>query len=328
MKKKQAAAEAYDTACLDALWVKFAESFDKYAAMLPCTRILNHIGEANLMNCSNVLMYSAPGFPIDLVWTAMIERIFKIKLNSIEKTYDKEVIYMESPYHFHIDMALPYQTMSLSKLSGFLKDIIMHRCIEPGRRHVMVISSLEKLLKTESNSSQAFRVFLEKYSANVLFICTTSAISSIEKPLQSRFMAIRVPAFTNDQINEILVDIGLPELMNIDTHACSRNVAFCMYMSYLLKTGREVDNIRYPFLRELLEPSLDSIRTLAARLHAYNASFADIASDLTMIWYDMSAEIVAIAADIDHKDAQTDGNRRSLYIEYFLISVVDIAILK
>lgn len=328
MKKKQATAATEDAPlCLDALWVKFADSFDRYAEVLPCTRILNNIRREHILDCPNLLLYSAAGVPIDLVWVSLIQRMFQVKLNTIEKTYDKEVIYTESPYHFHIDIALPYQTTSLTKLTGFIKDIIVHRCIEQGCRHVMVISSIDKLLESNYGSSQAFRMLLEKFSVNVLFICTVSSISSVEKPIQSRFMAIRVPAFTNDQINDILEDLGLPQLINIDTHACSRNVAFCIYMSYLLKTGRDVDSMRYPIIRDILQPpsssrpSLDSIRTLAATLHAYNASLADIANDLTLIYYDMAAEIVSLAAAIDHKLAQTDCIRKSLYIEHLLTTV-------
>ena len=316
-----------ESGCLDVLWGKFAQSFDTYSAAKPYTQILKKIGRENLLDCPNLLLYSCHGFPLDLVWTSLVQRIFQIKLNSTEKTYDKEVIYGESPHHFLIDMAIPHQSASVAKLTGFIKDIIMHRCIDQGCRHVMVISSFEKLLSSDSDSSRAFRVLLEKYSSNVFFICTTTTISSIEKPLQSRFLGVRVPAFTNDEINNILIDIGLPQLMNIERHACNRNIAFCMYMSYLLKTGHEVDNIRYPMIREVLAnsvPSLDSIRNLAAQLHGYNASIADIANDLTIIWYGREAEILNIAASIDHINAQTDGNRKSLYIEHLLTAVVDL----
>ena len=330
MKKKTSASASSDvdeSSCMDALWAKFADSFDKYSDTQPYTHILKKIGRDNLLDCPNLLLYSAPGFPLDLVWTSLIQRLFQIKLNSTEKIYDKEVVYSESPHHFLIDMALPHQSASLAKLTGFIKDIIMHRCIDQGCRHVMVISSFEKLLNSESDSSRAFRVLLEKYSSNVFFICTTTAISSIEKPLQSRFLGIRVPAFTNDQINNILTDISLPQLMNIERHACNRNIAFCIYMSYLLKTGRDVDNIRYPMIREVLVnavPSLDSIRNLAAQLHGYNASLADVANDLMILWCSKQTEILDIAASIDHINAQTDGNRKSLYIEYLLTAVVNL----
>ena len=98
-------------------------------------------------------------------------------------------------------------------------------------------------------------------------------------------------------------------------------------MSYLLKTGRDVDNIRYPMIREVLVnavPSLDSIRNLAAQLHGYNASLADVANDLMILWCSKQTEILDIAASIDHINAQTDGNRKSLYIEYLLTAVVNL----
>ena len=347
-KQKQTAAAAAlaadETAYLDALWSKFAGSFDRYAADLPCTRMLNNIDKACMLDCSNILLYSATGVPVDLVWTSMIQRIFNFKINTTEKIYDKEVIYYESQYHFHVDMSLPYQTTSMTKLTGFIKDIIIHRCICPTHRHVIVITSIDTLIRTDSDASRALRVLLEKYSANVWFICTTTAISSIEKPLQSRFIAVRVPALTNDQINNILVDLWMPQLMNIDTHACSRNVAFCIYLSYLLHTNREVDDIRYSFIRETMANcetmanretmancetmaspqqvvTMDAVRKLAARLHAYDASLLDITNDLTIIYPERAGEIVTVAAAIDHKHAHTGGIRKSLYIEYLLASV-------
>lgn len=306
---------------LDEAWSKFARDFDsKYADWLPCARALKSLGETGFNGCPNLLFYSA-GFPINLVWMSLLQRVHSTAIPSNAKTWDKDLLFNESKYHFELDMSLPQQSKSLSKITDFIKSIASHHCMT-GDRHVMVISHIEHLFETGGcggdNAAQAFRVLLERYSSNIIFICTTAKITAIEKPLISRFLAIRVPLFTESQISQILGDLALSQPFVPLQHR--RNIAYCIYAAICDKHKvRDSPELHFPFLLDYPSASIDQLRSLTHKLHALDASISHITSDLAFLAPPHKKEyITRIGAQIDHMLACTDGNRKSLYIEYLL----------
>lgn len=302
---------------LDSYWKEFTDRYeDKYAEYLSCSGVINNLARNGLSNCPNLLMYSA-GFPMKLVWTSLLTRVFGPFTPKDSKIWEDDVVFQESAFHFEIDMALPSQSRNLGKITSFLKNIVTHKCIH-NDRHIIVLSNIEHLLKSDKAASQMFRVILERFSSNVMFICTTNCVSSIEPPLLSRFTIVRVSSFTSKQIHHILTDIGLP-LPPVGTTTC-RNIAQAIYLSYTSNTSQ----LRYPFILEIYQqaPSIEQTRALAHKLYAYDVSIGSLVTDLTLICNkDYRCEIVSLGAKIDHLLAQTDGNRKPLYIEYFLNAV-------
>lgn len=306
---------------IDTVWSKFACDFDdRYFNWLACSGALQSIGRTGFNDCPNLLFYSA-GFPINLVWMSLLKRVHATSIPSNAKTWDKDLLFNESNYHFELDMSLPQQSKNLCKITDFIKSIASHRCLT-GDRHVMVISHIEYLLEKggcgSDNAAQALRVLLERYSSNIIFICTTAKITAIEKPLVSRFLAIRVPLFTESQISHILGDLGL-SMQLVPLHH-RRNIAYCIFAAVCNRHKvRDTPELHFPFLLDYPSASIDQMRSLTHKLHSLDASIAHITSDLTFLAPPHKKErIISIGAQIDHMLSCTDGNRKSLYIEYLL----------
>ena len=310
------------TARLEAAWKNFTTNFETYFSLLPCKATVDNLVRGGLAGCPNLLFYSA-GFPTHLVTAYLLTKLYGHHKTE-PQTWDKEVIYSESPYHFDLDFAIPTQTANLEKINTLVKEIITHKCIH-NDRHIITLHNIDVLLRN-LGAFQTFRVFLERYSANVIFICTTSKIAHIEKPLLSRFLSIRVPLFTHDQIRAILNEVGLPESPPIPPSA-ECNLAYYMYASVAVPQRDEGAPLRYPFLRDYFgnsPASIDQLRMLTQKLHGYDVSIADLTFDLMSLCKPDSAEreiVLHIGVSTDRLLAATNSNRRPLYIESLLNAV-------
>ena len=316
---------------LDEAWARFEERFEIYFASLPCGRIIDKLVNGGMDGCPNILFYSA-GFPSQLVYNIFLQKMFNngqpLALHS--KTWDKDLMYTESLHHFEIDLAIPTQCKSLDKLACFIREVVTHKCIH-NNRHVMVFANIEHLTKAGEGASQAFRVFLERFSNNVMFICTSDNISGIEKPLISRFMPIRIPLFSVETVRSIIHDVGLPVVPTEGIPSrMSRDLPYCMYVAWLTHIEKPIYRngqvIRYYFLLDYFgpgcHPTIDQMRSLAQKLHNVDATMSDITLDLmTLCKESYKAKVLELGAKTDHHIAITHGNRKSLYIEHFLNAV-------
>lgn len=317
---------------LDRYWHKFCTNFKNYVRMLPCNSLIENLtahGSSGLHGCPN-LLFHAVDFPIDLVWEHLLQSLYGSYTHT-PKQWDKDLMFTETPYYFHIDMSIPNQSKNLTKITNFIKEIVNHKCIH-NDRHIFVLTHIDHLLQSEKGSSQAFRVLLERFSSNAIFICTTKSISNMEKPLISRFVPVRIPQFTTEQIKHILQDIGIQasnDMSNILDRE-NRNIAYCIYAAIVhssTKTNTNTNTVnvlRYPFLTDYIgsktKPTLEQLRSLTAKIHAYNISLRDLTLDIMNMNNDISAKlyILQTGSQVDHLISKTDGNRKALYIEYFL----------
>jgi hypothetical protein len=322
MKPKEVA--AIDARLRDA-WALFEQRFDRYVENLQCYNIIRNIISNGFVGFSNILLYSA-GFPSHLIISHMIRAIFNESThNGCAKIFDKDVMYHEYPYHFEVDCMNPMQTKSIEKFAGFIKHIASHKCIHSDR-HVMVMLNVDAVVR---DSAQSFRVLLERFSNNVIFICTTNVLSAIEKPIVSRFMCIRVPLFTTEQIQHILEDIGFEpsECAAVANFTDHRNLPYCMYVAAMSRYQQTQCNLRYPFLldywgSDCSKPTLDQLRSLTQKIHNLDIAIPNLANDLIKISKDRyKANVISLCTAVDHWIALTDGNRKSLYIEYLVNSL-------
>lgn len=79
------------------------------------------------------------------------------------------------------------------KIIEFINSIIYTNTIDNNKRTI-ILCNIEQV---DYDTSSAFRIILERYSTSNVFIATTVKISSIDKPIISRFMLIRVPVDQN-----------------------------------------------------------------------------------------------------------------------------------
>jgi hypothetical protein len=300
---------------VDTAWNVFIDKFDTYFEQLPCKKPIDSLCSAKFAGCPNVLLYSA-GFPVHLVIKNMISQMFG-SYSLSPKTIDT-IIFDESVYHFEIDFSLPTQCLELEKINEFVKNIIIHSCIH-NDRHIIILHHIDILLR-HLGAFQMFRVFLERYYNNVIFICTTKKVTQIEAPLLSRFLSIRIPLFTEEQIAHIFTDLGLSVPQHIPAHM-KRNLSYCIFASCTNYSS----NLRYPFLRDYFgtttQPSMEQLRSLTLKLHTYNVSISDLVCDLMIIYEKKRETILAIGTQIDWMLSSTNSNRRPLYIEYLLNAV-------
>lgn len=320
---------AASAASLDDAWQRFCNNFEKYFSRLSCSTVVDNITSQGTNGLPNILIYSA-GFPLQLVWGLILHKLFGWShKDSSDKVWDKDLLYRESVHHFEIDFGNPTQTKNVEKITAFVKEIVTHTCIHD-KRHIIILSNVDAVATNKSCATQMLRVLFERYSNNVLFISTTSRLSSLEKPLVSRFLAVRVPLFDNETIKEILVDIGLPHVdMNVLPIQHRRDLPYILYRAWLQECGKSPQHgdLKYEFLHDyfVTTPTCDQLRSLTQKLHNIDASIQHITLDLMTICNDNKRhEVLALGAEIDSLLARTESSRKPLYIEYFLNAVVNL----
>jgi len=300
---------------LDAKWQLFQQRFPTYIELLPCKRTLDNITSSGLS--SNVLFYSH-GFPLELICNYLINQMFgTLTIRSL--IWDKELMYSESDHHFEIDLAHPAQSKCLKKYTEFIKQIASHKSLS-GTSHIMIIHNIDALSTFTQSACQSFRVLFERYSSNIVFICTTTAFSKLDPPLTSRFINIRIPCFSESNIETILIDLDMTVPPNSSVPPPEkRNLAYCMYISSAHSLSASRTGLYYPMI-DSTKHTPEQLRALTSKLQAYDASMSRITSDLVTLTNDDSkkASIVALGAYMDRLVSLTDGNRKCLYIEYLL----------
>lgn len=304
---------------LNTTWAEFETSFDRYISMLPCYESIKRIAKLSLHECPNVLFHGKI-YPLELISRHFVGQVFGPLTSTHNLLWEKEIIYSQSEHHFEIDMDMPTQTKNISKLTSFIKHIASHKCMAENQRHVMVLTNIDTYLNTCKSASQSFRVLLEHYSSNIIFICTASRISRMDQPLCSRFLCIRVPCFSEQQVQDIMTNLGLclPDANVVPIHE-RRNIPYMMFKA----VANSKNSLYYPCIAEFSSSlTLEQVRTLSQKLYTCDASITKITNDLMTISHnDVKLSILHIGTSIDHMLSTTDGNRKLLYIEYLLNAV-------
>jgi hypothetical protein len=301
---------------MDAAWSTVCANFDKVIALSPDhAKVATFLLDTELESSPNVLFYGTPGFPIDLFVHHLLKRKFNITQVDNRCTWNNEVIYSENPSYFTIDFANPSQSKNVLTIGAFIKELVSHSSVHTGK-HAMVLLNIDKGL-TKENVYQ-FRVLLERYSNNVVFITTTYHRSKIESPLLSRLVSLRIPLLSTEAIRYVcntLLDVQLP------SDHTGRSLYHAVLVGVIAKERPallpSITRFNVPAIADMKKPTHDQLRTLAQKIYINDVTIAMLTQDLLNIVSD-PYKLVSAAAHIDCMAAKTDGHRMSIFIEQLL----------
>ena len=247
--------------------------------------ILEHV----LLSSNNKLLYTPYGFPLDNFLNILMTRIFNIRapFNKTENVWDKSIIYVENQYFIEIDLMNPDNIKNIEKITSFLLHIICSKNVNM-KKHYIVIKHIDALSPVFCD----FRIILEKYSHNVVFICTTHFITKIDTPIKSRFSTFRIPLFTFDEIQDIFanyLDISMNDYL-VETK--TRNIVKAIFIAEIERhpagaelLSKEFVELNYPPFVEFIKSynknknNLEEIRGLSYKCCQYNISILQITQD-------------------------------------------------
>jgi hypothetical protein len=312
-----------------------------------------------LLSSNNKLLYTPIGFPIDIYLNTLLIRIFNIKapFNKTEHTWDKSIIYIENQYYIDIDLMNPENIKNIEKITSYLLHIIGSKNVKM-KKHYIVIKHIDLLSELFCD----FRIILEKYSHNVVFICTTHYITKLETPIKSRFSTFRVPLFTFEEIQDIFsnhLNISMNDHL-LETKP--RNIIKAIFISEIERHPSSGEILTKDFVEFNFPPfvefiknynknknNLDDIRGLSYKCCQYNVSILQIIQDFIKLvdygtYYlnircshiqqyphhifddimknDLKNEIIKIGMDIDYLLSQTNKCKEPLYIENLLCQLL------
>lgn len=306
-------------------WDQFCACFDCIVEeCLPYHReVIQSLIDSDLVEgCPNILFYNAEGFPADL----LIDYMFRKKHGDFTRRQcqvNSEMEYFHTPWFLEFDFHHPNFLKQSTECIDLIKQIIQVPTVD-GNRHVIVLKNVDGAVLV---AKQMFRVLLERYSKNALFICTTTAISKIEAPLKSRFMLVRLPLVTQDEMRAIIHHLGYSYQEN---YQVGRNLYSTLLVIDLIQTGasNDIDSLckfHFPLLATLKQdPTFESIRTMTNKICQTNIPVRCIVSDLLQLIPNprLKMDFIIQAADIEHMLASTNGGRQMLYIEKLLHTAV------
>lgn len=306
---------------MDEVWNYYLDNFHTILKHIPYHEKIITMFATQLDILSNTILYSHSGLPLELLYyTAFKQKYGQFKINRL--LWDKEVIYNETPYFFEIDLSIPQQPKDLIKFTELIKHIATNPCIH-SNRHIIIIRHIDYIVN--NNKFYDFRVLFERYSANVLFICTTHFFSKLEQPIQSRFHCIRVPLFSIPEFVATFSELNLTYHDYLKKNSC-RNLYFALYIHYLsihIPTAitEEFCSYNCPTIYEFLNAkkiSMQSIRDFTHKISINDSSIKNISDDIikSLKTKEQKQEFIAFAAHIDQLLSMTDGYRKPLYIEY------------
>lgn len=305
-------------------WDLFCEHFD---ALLPIClpehhRIVHRFIDQDIFEDSpNMLFYHAEGFPIQLLLDYMFRKKYGPFIrNQCQVSQDLE--YFETQHFIEFDFHHPNFQKQSEACIELLKQIVKNPSV-CGSRHLIVLKNIDGAILY---SKQMFRVLLERFSRNALFICTTASFSKLEAPIRSRFMMIRIPLPSNDEIKAIMDYLNLPFVESTDRLTYNNIYKALLIQDIIMNHPNEdvatLCKYHFPLLGQssLSSASLDTLRTLSNKICQTNIPFRGIVLDLlNMIRCDCAKmNFISDAVDIEHKLSCTNGGRQMLYIEMLL----------
>jgi len=312
-----------------------------------------------LLSSNNKLLYSPIGFPIDIFLNRLLIIIFNINdpFNKTEHIWEKSIIYIENQHYIEIDLMNPENIKNIEKITSFLLHIITSKNVKM-KKHYIVIKHIDLL----SSLFCDFRIILEKYSHNVVFICTTHFITKLETPIKSRFSTFRIPLFSFDDIQNIFnkyLKIAMNDyLLEIKT----RDIIKALFISEIERHPTSSEILTKEFVEFNFPPFVDfiknynknknnlyDIRSLSYKCCQYNVSILQIIqdfiklvdygtyylnirctytydiyniNDINIIKNNLKFEIIKIGLDIDYLLSQTNKCKEPLYIENLLCQLL------
>jgi hypothetical protein len=312
-----------------------------------------------LLSSNNKLLYTPIGFPIDIYLNILLIRIFDIKgrFNKTEHIWEKSIIYIENQYYIEIDLQNPENIKNIEKITSYLLHIITSKNVKM-KKHYIVIKHIDLL----SELFYDFRIILEKYSHNVVFICTTHYITKVEKPIKSRFSTFRIPLFTFEEIQDIFSNYLNISMNDYLLETKTRNLVKAMFISEIERHPSSGEILTKDFIEFNFPPfvefiksynknknNLDDIRGLSYKCCQYNVSISQIIQDFIKLvdygtYYlnircshiqqyshnifddtmknDLKCKIIKIGMDIDYLLSQTNKCKEPLYIENLLCQLL------
>lgn len=299
------------------LWRRFVQEFHNIISSKPDYLNKAHLIQDSIKYGGNVLMFSQVGFPLDL-FLGFVATLKYTKFTKKECTYEKHIVYYETPFFIEIDFGHPSNRKMIDLVQDLILSIITNRCIHD-EFHLIICKNIDHI-----DESNAFRVILERFSKNAKFLCTTTSLSKLEAPIKSRFFIVRVPLFTSEQVKEILQYIGGRYHPILENERC-RNIIRCIAVADLELQGNDVTNVAtysYPPVQEFMQKkqhTLFEIRDFANKVCANGISFYLIIQDLLRhVPECRKSEFVTAASALEHRLVQTNGGRQPLYYELLM----------
>lgn len=316
--------------------------------------ILKHILIS--LSSNNKLLYTPIGFPIDSFLNTLLIHFFNIKqhFNNTEHIWEKCITYNENQYYIDIDLMNPENIKNIEKITTFLLHIISSKNVKM-KKHYIVIKHIDLL----SSLFCDFRIILEKYSHNVVFICTTHYITRLEPPIKSRFSTFKIPLFTFEEIQNIFSNYLNISMNDYLFETKPRNIVKALFISEIERHPSSSEVLTKEFVEYNFPPfvdfikdynknknNLDDIRMLSYKCCQYNISILQIIQDFIRlvdlgtyyinIRYNLcediindidikkilKCEIIKIGADIDYLLSQTNKCKEPLYIENLLCQLL------
>jgi hypothetical protein len=302
------------------LWKLFCERFSTILEGLPHHHEIAQGIIRDWEQSPNILMYSAIGFPMAVYWDHIMHQKFG-KFQRKECTFKKDVTYFETPFFFELDFLHPSNTKAMDHMQELIKMIISSSCIHSDR-HIIFCKNIDAI-----DDIYAFRVLLERYSKNAMFVCTTHCLSNIEAPIRSRFYTIRVPLFTFDEINFIMskLDVALhPKLQETQCRNIYKAIAIAdICQSHPIEEHSKICSHNFPMIHQFFQdykhPTIDQIRTLSNKICQQNVPFASVVEDL--LWYVPDGKklwFIQQVSKLQHMLSTTNKGREPLYYEFMI----------
>jgi len=296
---------------------------------------------------NNKLLFTPTGFPIDLYLNIVLLRILNIDapFNNTEHIWDKSIIYVENQHYIEIDLMNPENIKNIEKITPFLLHIISSKNVKM-KKHVIVIKHIDLI----STLFCEFRIILEKFSHNVVFISTTHYITRIDAPIKSRFSQFRIPLFTFEEIQTIYrnnLGISMNDYL-VETKP--RNIIKALFLSEIERhpasaelLTKEFVELNFPPFVEFIRAfnknknNLEDIRGLSYKCCQFNISILQIVQDFVrLVDFDyinirdchdkdknkLKCDIIKIGTDIDYLLSQTNKCKEPLYIENLLCQLL------
>lgn len=246
-----------------------------------------------MLSSNNKLLYTPIGFPIDTFLNLLLIRIFNITapFNKTEHIWEKSINYVENQYYIDIDLMNPENIKNIEKITTFLLHIICSKNVKM-KKHFIVIKHIDLL----SSLFCDFRIILEKYSHNVVFICTTHFITKIDAPVKSRFSRFRIPLFTFDEIQNIFCNYLKISMNDYLLETKTRNIIKAIFISEIERhpasseiLTKEFVELNFPPFIEFIKTydknknNLEEIRGLSYKCCQFNISILQIVQDFLRI---------------------------------------------
>jgi hypothetical protein len=202
-------------------------------------------------------------------------------------------------------------------LINFLLNIINNKCIYLSR-HIFILKNIDTIHR---NNPQAFRVILERFSDNVLFIATTNKINMLEAPIISRMVKFRIPV-----PSEIEQKAVLHKLTNKTTiRYIDRNFVKNIFFNEQDTTANNYSELIYPPLHEFIieqknKYDKNEIRNLSFKMYQQCITIPIIVRDLLKFIPDTNNKIdfIESVTKIEYIACQSDETKICFFIEYIL----------